>query len=357
MILTDVYSAEAVAFVRTNDASNTMQFAGAPFFPNKRKSGGDLKWYRAHRGLGIALKASTYDSLATIRPRGGFQAVNEEMPLFRESMKISENDLREIRRAKDRNDRYLNEALDHIYNDVNELINGAEISTERMRMQLMAPVNGNVKIVIGMVDNTLYEYNYDADGKWKTNHYMELTGTDTWDNADKAKPLNDIHEATTYLSSIGVSPAFAMMTTKTFNYLLESDQMKNALITSSNAVVDFLDTASGKDIFRRKTGLSTIINDKKYADNDADNTQRNFFPDDYVTIIGTGILGNTYYGETPEEGSLMDDPTVDVSVLPSGIAVAVQKKYGPPVEYSTTASQIVLPSFEGMDSIYVIKVK
>lgn len=357
MLLTDVFSARAVAFRRTNDASNMMAYAGAAFFPNKRKMGGDLKWLKAHRGLVTALKPSTYDSLATIRPRGGFQAVNEEMPLFRESMKISENDIREIRRARDSDDPYLNEALDHIYDDVNELINGADISVERMRMQLMAPISGEMKITIGMADNTIYIYNYDEDGKWKASHYLALTGTDTWDNADKAKPLNDIHEGTTYLSGLGIAPAFAMMTTKTFNYLLESDQMKNALITTSGLTVDYLDIAAGKDIFRRKTGLSVILNDKKFADYDTAHTQKNFFPDDYVSIIGAGTLGNTYYGETPEEGTLSDNPSVDVSILPSGIAIAVKTVYGPPVEYSTTASQVALPSFEGMDGLFTIKVK
>jgi hypothetical protein len=61
---------------------------------------------------------------------------------------------------------------------------------------------------------------------------------------------------------------------------------------------------------------------------------------------------------TPEERTLLGDPSVDVSVLDdTGVAIAVKSEYGPPVSYSTTASQIVLPSFEGMDSIYVMKVK
>ena len=91
--------------------------------------------------------------------------------------------------------------------------------------------------------------------------------------------------------------------------------------------------------------------------NDYDGSEKKFFPDDYVTIIGSGTLGNTWYGVTPEERTLLGDPKVDVSVLDSGIAIAVQTIYGPPVQYSTTASQIVLPSYEGMDSVFVIKVK
>jgi len=76
-----------------------------------------------------------------------------------------------------------------------------------------------------------------------------------------------------------------------------------------------------------------------------------------VTIIGDGELGNTWFGVTPEERNLREDANVDVSVMDNGIAVAVQTVYGPPVQYNTTASMIALPSFEGMDEIYVIKVK
>lgn len=355
MRLTDVFSAEAVAIRQTSDPSNLTEYAGLAFWPNKKKTGIDLKWIKTHKGLGVALKPSTLDSLATIRPRKGFHAITQEMPFFRESMQIKEQDLAEIQRAQESDDPYLNEVLEHIYNDADELINGANISAERMRMNLLAPVNGNMKLTIGMADNTLYSYNYDEDGSWKATHYMALTGTDTWDNSTSAKPLNDVQEATDYLAGIGVVATYAMMNTKTLNYLVESDQIKNALITTSGKNIDFLDKATAKDVFNRKSGLIPIINDKKYKDYDG--SEKKFFPDDYVTIIGSGTLGNTWYGVTPEERTLLGDPKVDVSVLDSGIAIAVQTIYGPPVQYSTTASQIVLPSYEGMDSVFVIKVK
>lgn len=355
MKLTDVFSAEAVAIRQTSDPSNQMAYAGLAFWPNKKKTGIDLKWIKTHKGLGVALKPSALDSLATIRPRKGFRAITQEMPFFRESMQIKEQDLAEIQRAQESDDPYLNEVLEHIYNDADELINGANISAERMRMNLLAPVDGDMKLTIGMADNTLYSYNYDEDGSWKAAHYMALTGTDTWDNPTSAKPLNDVQEATDYLAGIGVVATYAMMTTKTLNYLVESDQIKNALITTSGKNIDFLDKATAKDVFNRKSGLIPIINDKKYKDYDG--AEKKFFPDDYVTIIGSGILGNTWYGVTPEERTLLGDSKVDVSVLDSGIAIAVQTTYGPPVQYSTTASQIVLPSYEGMDSVFVIKVK
>lgn len=132
-------------------------------------------------------------------------------------------------------------------------------------------------------------------------------------------------------------------------------QIKNAFVTRAGVNVDFLSKAAAKDVFATQTGLQPILYDKMYTDYDG--KEKKFYPDGYATIIGAGQLGNTWYGVTPEERTLLGDSNVDVSIVDTGVAVAVKTDYGPPVQYSTTASQIVLPSFEGMDSTYVLKVK
>lgn len=355
MKFTDVFTAQAVAYRVTNEASNNMPHLGTTWFPVRKKNGIDLKWIKSHKGLSVALKPSALDSLATIRTRKGFEIVKEEMPFFRESMMIKEHDLMEIQRAQDSNDPYLDDVLNSIYDDASELVEGARVSAEKMRMQLLAPVGGEMLISIGTADNTVYAYDYDPDSSWKNKHYAELSGTATWDKADTAKPLNDIQVGTEYLSSIGMAPTYALMNSKTFTYLIENNQMKNAFITSTGLSVGFMSKAKAREIFQLNTGLTVVLYDKMYTDYDG--TEKKFYPDDYVTIIGAGTLGNTWAGVTPEERTLRDDSSVDVSVLESGIAIATQTIYGPPVQYSTTASMLALPSYEGMDGVYVIKVK
>ena len=355
MRFNDVFSARAIAFRLTNDPTNAMPFLGEGFFPTKKKMGIDLKWIKAHKGLGVALKPSTYDALATIRPREGFQVLTEEMPLFRESMKVSEQDMAEIQRASESSDPYLQDVINHVYDDVAELVNGANIATERMRMALLAPQNGNMNINIGIADNTVYNYAYDANGAWKATNYAALSGTSTWDNPSTAAPLDDVQAGVDALADKGYIGRYALMNTTTLNMLVAADQMKNALITITGNPIDFLDRATAKEVFQRKTGLTPIIYDKKYKDYDG--TSYKFYPDNYVTIIGDAQLGSTWKGVTPEERTLIGDPKVDVSVLDSGIAVAIQNIYGPPVRHETTVSQIALPSFEGMDAVYVIKAK
>ena len=92
--------------------------------------------------------------------------------------------------------------------------------------------------------------------------WKSVQRTIKWNAPATAKPLNDFQKGTDYLSGIGVIPTYAMMTTKTLNYLVESEQIKNAFITQSGKNVDFLDKATAKEIIARKTGLTPIINDK-----------------------------------------------------------------------------------------------
>lgn len=355
MRFNDIFSARAIAFRLTNDPSNGINYMGEAFFPRKKKMGIDLKWIKAHNGLGVALKPSTYDALATIRPREGFQILTEEMPLFREAMKVSEQDMAEIQRASESNDPYLNDVINHVFDDVQNLVNGANIATERMRMSLLAPVNGNMNINIGIADNTVYNYAYDADGAWKATNYAALSGNAKWDQPSTAAPLDDMQAGVDALADKGYVAQYAIMNTATLNLLVAADQMKHALITITGNPIDFLDRATAKEVFQRKTGLIPLIYDKKYKDYDG--TSYKFYPDGYVTIVGDAQLGSTWYGVTPEERTLLGDPKVDVSVLDSGIAVAIQNIYGPPVRHETTVSQIALPSFEGMDAVYVLKVK
>ncbi len=360
MFLSDVYNTQAIAAYFTETQSNKIPFLGEAYFPNKKKMGIDLKWLKSHKGLGVALKPSNFDAIPTIRPRGQANMTKESMPLFRESVIIKEHDLMEISRIADANDPYLQPVIDSMYDDVTTLVDGAEITAERMRMNLLAPENGNMQIVIPIADNTPISFKYDEDGSWKSTNYLELKGSDTWDSAT-AKPLNDIRKATQYLSSVGVTATTIIGNSTTFDYLLENEQVRNALISITGQTINFVDESTVEEVLRRKMRLDWIAYDKMFEDYDG--TQKKFYPDNYVTILGGGQLGNTWRGTTPEElttiGNFMDIPQapVDITVLESGIAVAIQNEYKPSFTVTTTASQIVLPSFEGMDTIFVIKVK
>ena len=354
MRIQDIFNARAVALNRTEVESNKIPFLGEQFFPNTKIMGLDLKWIKSHKGLGVALAPSNFDALATIRPRQGFSVVNNEMPLFRESMQIKERDMMEIARIQSADDPYADAVLADIYDDTNTLLDGAEIAVERMRMQLLSAQNGYVKISIGAKDNTIYNYDYDADGSWASTNYMAIATDSLKWNVATAKPLTDLLNAKKALAAKGYRAAYAIMTTTTFEYLVGITQIANALVTISGSAVAYIDDETVKEVFRRKTGITPILYDKQYIGYDGNTV--NFYPDNYVTVIGAESVGKTVFGSTPESRTLLGDPKADVAVLDRGVAVAVQTTYGPPVSTATTVSQVVLPSYEAMDAVYVMKV-
>ena len=105
-----------------------------------------------------------------------------------------------------------------------------------------------------------------------------------------------------------------------------------------------------KELFSNELGINIIVYAKQYKD-EAGNTKK-FYPDGMVTLLPEGTLGTTFYGVTPEEHR---SDKLDVSIVDSGIAVAVETKFDP-VQTLTKVSEIVLPSFERMDETYMIKV-
>ena len=354
MKLSDIFDSKSVAVNRTEVENSKDPFLGELFFPPRKKMGIDLKWIKIHKGLGVALKPSNFDAMPTIRTREGIAMTKEEMPFFRESMLVKEQDMMEVMRIRESDDPYINEVLESIYDDTNNLIDGADISVERMRMQLLAPTGGALGIKIGTVDNMIHTYDYDPDGSWKAKHYAELsTSGDKWTAPTTAKPLNDLKKGIQYLASVGVTARYILSNSNTFDLMSDCDQVKDSLVSITGAI-GFLDDDTVGNLVKRKLKVDWLTYDKMFKDYDG--TETKFYPDNYVTIIGSGELGATYYGTTPEERTLLGNANVDVSVLERGVAIAVKTDYGPPTQVSTTASQIVLPSFEGMDSIFVIKV-
>lgn len=355
--ISDIYSAASVASLRTSDASNMVPYMGQAWFPDRKLAGIDIKWVRSHKGLGVALAASNPDAQPTLKTRIPTHMTKEELPMFRQSAEIKEHDLMELSRISNIDDPFLRPVAESMYDDASGLLEGADIVAEMMRMQLLSSNGGKMGITIGTSDNMIYNYNYDRDGSWKKTHYVELTGSDTWDKPT-AKPLDDIRRGVQYLANTGTTAAFILGTSGTFDYLLDNEQVRNALITSTGASIAFMDSEAISDVLQRRLRLSKKAYDKSFEDYDGN--EKKFYPDDYVTIIGNRQLGNTWRGTTPEEMSIsgnFPDAPVDIEIMANGIAVAVQTKYDPAFKIITTVSQVVLPSFEGMDSIYVIKVK
>lgn len=353
MRITDILNAKAVASHWTETASNRTPYLGQGFFPEKKKMGLDLKWIKGHKGLPVSLAPSNFDSKSTLRSREGFKFTETEMAFFRESMLVKEADEQEIMRVQDSNDPYAADVISRIFDDADTLLSGAEVVAERMRMQLLCPEDGSPKIFIA-ANGTQYSYNYDVDGSYKANNFMELaTTTDKWSDHENSDPMGDIVEGQDAVeAATGTRPSIAIVSRATFNHIKANAKVRSAILAQNATANVLLNDARVKELFKTDLGITLVVYTKQYMDET--NVAHKFYLDGFCTLLPDGALGNTWRGVTPEERSLLGNPQADVSVVSNGVAITVTQT-ADPVNTKTTVSEIVLPSFERMAETYVIK--
>lgn len=349
----EMFTPTAIAANWTEVASNQIPYLGSGFFPSKKKAGLDLSWLRGSKGLPVSLMPSAFDAKATFRDRIGVEKLETEMPFFREGFKIKERDRQELLRIQESNDPYAMEVISRVFDDANELIEGARVVPERMIMQLLFPEDGQVGISIN-ANGVVYIYDYDPDDTWKQENYMSLIGSDAWSSSSTADPFKQFKAVKDMIrSKHGTELTTAIMNTTTFNMLAATDAVKNRYLTTSGLKMGYLTDAEVKAVVAATSGLNIIIYDKQYRDESK--VSRAFVPDNYVSLVPSGALGYTWYGMTPEEADLRGAGGSDVSIVDTGVALSrIIDEH--PVNINIFASEIVLPSFERMDEVAVMKV-
>lgn len=351
----DVFTAKAFAMYWTKylEQANTEGYLGTSLFPPVKKKGIDIKWIKGRSGLPVTLRQSAFDAVAHVRDRIGVTAIQTEMPFFRDSFIVKESDRQEILRVQDSNDPYVQPVLDNIYNDAKNLTNGANVVPERMIMQLLSPADGSPKIEISDGAKVSCLYEYDVDGSFKTNNFKALTGTAAWTDHKNSNPVQDILDAKEVVERTGNVPTIALMSKKTLRDIRENENVKAYIVAKAQATggVILVTDKLVKEYISEETELTVVVNNKSFIDESG--TAKRFYPDDMVTLLPAQPLGSTVYGTSPEEADLMADDKADVAIVNTGVAIATIKQEHP-VNVRVLASEIVLPSFEGMDNVYVI---
>lgn len=350
MDFTEFFSPAAIAANWTEAASNRIPYLGEGLFPAVKQAGLDLKWYKGSKGVPVSLMPSAFDAKATFRDRVGMQMLEAEMPFFREGYKLKERDRQDILRAQQTNDPYAAAAIARIFDDANDLIEGANVAAERMRMQLLFPVNGDMAITV-QANGVDYSYNYDPNGSWKAANYF----TTDWTNGTTADPFTDVQTAQDAISAnTGAELKVAVMNKYTFALLRNSKAIKDRYITVNGKALGYLTDREIVDVLKDVLGLEGIVTyDKQYKNESK--VSAKFVPNGYVALLPAGAIGQTRYGTTPEEADLMGKGAAQVAIVNTGVAVT-QIVDPHPVNVNTFASEIVLPSYERMDEVALLKV-
>lgn len=348
--LSDVYDSAAVGVYVKKDKNAAIPDLGLAFWPNERKASIDLKFIRAANDMPVSLAPSNFDAKATIRARKGFSINKQEMAFFRESMVVSEHDRIELAKLNDVTSPFVKDVVENIFNDAKTLVDGADVVPERMRMQLLFPEAGGPSIYIAS-DSVTYQYNYDTDGSWAENNRKKLTDTAMWGNVETATPLDDIAEI---IEKATEPIKYLVMSQATMVLLRKNKQVQQAVLSQNQTAVVYMTDKIVKNLISElHPGVEILVYKKKYKDEEGKVHQ--FVPDGFVAFVPEGNLGKTWFGMTPEELAKLEAKEVDVTILPSGVAVAIVTTYDSTMQTMTVVSETLLPSYERMDSVYLLE--
>lgn len=353
----DIFESKAIASYWTDVNANMVDaYIGARFFPVSKQTGLTLAWIKGRNNLPVALQPSAFDTKASLRDRIGVSEMSTEMPFFREAMRIGEKDRQDIETLLAKGEQFAQPTILRIFDDVKNLVDGALVQAERMRMALLS--GGSIAITATAANgrDVAYSYNFDVDGTWATNNTEELLTTAKWTlaNAATSDPITDLLNAKEKLAEEkGVMATEVLMNTTTLKGMLTSQSIKKAM-NPLGATSLIVTREQARQFVQNETGLTITIYDKMFKDEQG--VDKKFYPDGYVTLLPGYAVGNTWFGTTPEEFDLMSGTAsgASVSVVNTGVAITTVKEPHP-VNVQTIVSEIVLPSFERMDDIYVIK--
>lgn len=353
----EIFSSEALAMY-WNNVNIHMEdpYLAHGLFPSMKQTGLDLKWIKGKKGLPVALQPSAFDTKASLRDRIGFQTLETELPFFREGIRIGERDRQQIETFLASSVDYARPLIQRLYDDVSGLIEGADVQAERMRMQVIQ--HGSINIVAGddqgrPVD---YTYNFDVDGKWATDNNTVLVGDQTWieANADKFNPMAQIEAIKLAARQRGTTLVRGLLTTKTLLAMVESASIKKAINPIGHENI-YMTNDELVAYVSKRTGIQFEVYDKMFKDENAKEMQ--YMEDGRIVFVPNGTLGNTHYGTTPEEFELLRgrQDSAQTTIVNTGVAVTTVKEPHP-VNVYTIVSEIVMPSFEQMDEVHVLKV-
>ena len=332
-------------------------YLGRQKFGTTKQDSLEIRYIVGENSQPVALKASNFDAQAPLRDVGGFQDIQNEMPFYRESYMVTEKEEQQYANyASAENSSLANQVFRQISKKPMNLIQGAMVVPERQIWELLAPADGVAKVTVN-IEGKKYVVDYTTDNGTvhKKDHYIEISGTsDKWDAPETATPLDDlIKTRRDFAKKTGYSLTRFSMNTETFEMLLNAEDTKKQVlgITAYNGGI----RVRQEDVlaYLRGYGIEIEVYDKMYVDESG--VTQYFIPKNIISCQSAGVyLGDYVFGRTPEErsGSLANG---NLSIVETGIAVYTYATEHP-INTHCVVSMIGLPSFEGMNSVVVMKV-
>lgn len=317
-------------------------FLGDILFPADKQLGMEVSWFLGEEGAPKMLRPHAFDAEAIPRDRKEFETILTDMGLFSESYYIDEKLRQELLKVQDsKNPEYINNVLRHVFNDVEDLINGAAVTREVMRMQLLTT---------GKIDISGNGHAYDVDYGFTESHKGKAKVS--WTDNENCDPIEDLENAIDVIvTDTGVRPERAILNSVTLRQLRNSRKIGLNLYPNGGGHIR-LGRADVLKYLSDELGLTVEDYSKKYTTTAG--TTVKYIPDNVVTLLPSTELGKTRFGTTPAEADLMTGaPDVQVSLVDTGVSISTSKKFNP-VRVDTVVAQLVVPTFEKINQVFIL---
>lgn len=316
----------------------------------------DLSFIKGKSGLPVALKASNFDAQAELRDSIGFATIENSMPFFRESYMVTEKEEQDYANVLNSNNNRANEILRQIAKKPLDLVRGAEVVPERMIWQLLAPTNGIPKVSL-TIKGQAYTIDYmpaSEEAAYRQKNFVELSGTSKWSEADTATPLDDLIKfKREFAKKTGYSLTRFSMNTETWEMVCKAEDTKKQVLGIVAYQGGIRVQESDVIAYLKDKKIEIEVYDKMYLDETG--ATKYFIPTGMVSAQAAGVyLGTFTYGKTPEMRS-GDKATGNLSVVETGISIYTYAT-NHPINEHCVVSMLGLPTFEGIDTIGIMKV-
>lgn len=318
-------------------------YLGEVLFPDAKQESSEVEWYKGKSNAPKPLAPSALDVQAIARPRQGFDGVRQNAIYFKESKYLDEKERIELRNLSASADKTRADfVLNHIFDDRTDLLRGASLTREIARMSLLTTgawkVSGN-----GVITNVNYEMPSNHMGK-ATNANWKQSGSN---------PIDDLRAAAYQIGvDTGATITRVVMNRATFLALLNNNTVKSTLLANNaNTAAVSIPQSALTGYLQDELGLTVQVYDKGYYGTDG--KYKSFIADGLAVLMPNGELGRTVFAATPEETDLSLNSEAQVSIVDTGVAVATYT-HKDPVTVETKVSQFFVPTFEQIESVYVL---
>ncbi|MBL1228139.1 major capsid protein [Enterococcus sp. BWB1-3] len=337
----DFVTSPEIAAYWTEKLQTLPPFLGEELFPNTKQIGTEIKWAKGGTGAPKLLKPSAFGAKAVPRGRKEFDTVLTKLGFFKESKYVDEDLRQQLNLVlASGNQIMIDTILNKIFDDITELVLGAAVTREVMRMQLLmtgkAEVEGN-----GMK----YELDYEFNPKHMGNASI------SWSDSIESNPILDIQRAKEQIElDTGETPTRAVTNLVTLNQIVANTKINKTISVFGGGDI-ILGRQKVLQYLREELGLDVVVYDKLYEDESGNGVK--YVPDQKFALLPGTPLGNTAFAITPEESDLMTSGKSNVSIVDTGVAVTTMHQ-DDPVQVETKVSMTSLPTFENMEKVFIL---